>query len=322
MRFTSPTSRPSLTPMGYRLLHISETKLSDLDGFEFDEGKALWKGVVVREAVRSAWKSVEEGSVVEMNDWSARGAMGLDVVSEEDEDEDEDEFDEGREQQWFENLVTTFGEDETYLEDDAEHEWIESAVSMPDFDDLEYDADAVVAFTFPLPVSPTSPATGLPSMSITIDSIPTVSVTDVEVVEVDDDLPVYETAAGLIERSEALMSVSNHLHITPVISPLHSPISPLTLNASLSPPLIDRPEPELDDTLELEEMDWFALPPPLIRSLSYSTTSSGCDEDEPCRTPPLRHAELDQVSPGLEKWLSEEVNRVRRSIAVDEYVYG
>ncbi|WVQ94726.1 hypothetical protein IAU59_001806 [Kwoniella sp. CBS 9459] len=319
MRFTSPTSRPSLTPMGYRLLHLSEIKLSTLDGISYDEGKALWKGVLVREAVKNAWRSVEEGSVVEMNDWSARGAMGLDVVSEEEDEDamydmqgdDGSVIEERREQQWFENLISSFGEDETYLESQEErvvHEWVESDVSMPeDFEDLQYDAAEMVAFTFPLPVSPTP---------VTIDSLPTVASerTDVDIVEVvdedesdcdDDDTSISSSvsaASSIIEDADHdidyqsrhhLKTASSHALVrpglAPVASPILLPVSPMYLDHRASPPYVDRPEPA-DHWSDLEEyIDDFFLPPPLIRSLSSS------EDLEQCTTPPLRYCELSEV---------------------------
>ncbi|WVF67125.1 hypothetical protein IAT40_001870 [Kwoniella sp. CBS 6097] len=326
MRFVSPSSRPSLTPMGHRLLHLSEMKLSSLDGISYDEGKALWKGVLVREAVKNAWRSVEEGSVVEMNDWSSRGAMGLDVVSEE-EDEYEERgqgsmIEERREEQWFENLVSSFGEDESYLESQEEqvaHEWVESNVSMPeDFEDLQYDAAEMVAFTFPLPVSPTTPPT-LPvavrsSTPVTIDSLPTITSTrtDVDVVEVvdddesdsddDDDSSISSSVSAtssIIDRADdeydewphhlksKVSPVLARPGLAPIGSPELTPVSPMYLDPRASPPYIDRPEPA-DHWSDLEEYidDFFELPPPLIRSLSSS------EDLEECSTPPLRCSEL------------------------------
>jgi hypothetical protein len=64
----------------------------------------LWKGVVVREAVKSAWKSVDQGSFGEMNDWHSKSAMGLDVIGE---DEEEEEVGVAQEERWFENSKQT-----------------------------------------------------------------------------------------------------------------------------------------------------------------------------------------------------------------------
>ncbi|OCF30328.1 hypothetical protein I316_08032 [Kwoniella heveanensis BCC8398] len=332
MRFTSPTSRPSLTPMGYRLLHLSEMKLSTLDGISYDEGKALHKGVLVREAVKNAWRSVEEGSVAEMNDWSARGAMGLDVVSEEEEDDemydaevDGSASEERKEQQWFENLISSFGEDESYLdsqEERAAHEWVESNVSMPEeFEDFQYDAAEMVAFTFPVPISPTTPptlpvATRTPAVPITLDSLPSIASvsTDVDVIEVvDDDEDDFDdgvnsisssisAASSIIDRAHHDFDEWPHHHLktesspalvlpglAPVASPDLTPVSPMYLDPRASPPYIDRPEPA-DHWCDLEEYidDFFELPPPLIRSLSSS------EDLEECSTPPLRCSELNE----------------------------
>ncbi|WRT65623.1 uncharacterized protein IL334_002568 [Kwoniella shivajii] len=294
MRFTSPNSKPSLTPVGYRLLHLSEQKLSNLDGSLYDEGPALLKGVLVREAVKSAWKSVQEGSVVEMNDWTSLSAMGLDVVSEEDEDEIDQESNEER---WFEDLVSSFNEDETEIQQqEINHEWVESKVSEPVFDDLEYDVGHIEAFTFPNPLSPPTLVPALP--------IPQVTITDVSEVEVGDDdseegllysPESYHRSKSTIER---FISASiETAHITPILHPISSPLllppSPIEpINSDWDESLFIQPQwyNDFDDYV-----DEFSLPPPLIRSLSSSSNSFD-DEEERCSTPPLRYSELDESS--------------------------
>lgn len=169
MRFISATpTRPRLTPLGQRLLHLSNDKLISLDYplGNREDSNALWKGVVVREAVRSAWKTVDEGeNISEMTDWHSSTAMGLNVIGEEEEDEEyEDEetglmYTEGivdrsrGEERWFEELLSTLGEEEfEYRQDDSE--WTESSIASPD-DFMDLDVDGMEAFT--LPTVSTSP---------------------------------------------------------------------------------------------------------------------------------------------------------------------
>nr|XP_019012176.1 uncharacterized protein I206_03019 [Kwoniella pini CBS 10737]OCF50957.1 hypothetical protein I206_03019 [Kwoniella pini CBS 10737] len=283
-----------------------------MDGSLYDEGPALLKGILVKEAIRSAWQSVQEGSVVEMNDWTSMSAMGLEVVSEEDEEDQVEAEISGnpsastaREERWFEDLVSSFGEDdlENSIPQPEQHEWVESNVSEPVFDDYDYDYDPtqMEAFTFPSPTSPLSP----------VAIVPQVRVTDVEIVEVNDGEceaeAGFDRSKSTIERldSTSLVHVENrqHDHLTPVLKPLSSgglvppsPIEAIT-SVSVSPEwdesIYPYPQPyytEMDDYI-----DDFYLPPPLIRSLSSGSTHSM--EGEECGTPPLRYSELnDQPS--------------------------
>ncbi|WVQ78708.1 hypothetical protein IAT38_000795 [Cryptococcus sp. DSM 104549] len=316
MRFTSPDARPALTPLGHRLLHLSEQKLAYLDGSFYDEGPALLKGVLVREAVRSAWRSVADGAVVEMTDWSARGAMGLDVVDEMDEEQQDEET-------WFEDLVSSFGEEEAYSEGaSGEHEWVDSSVSMPEYD-IDFDVNGMEAFTFPLPTSPPAiPAADDRAADgrVSLASLPTVSVTGVDVVEVDDESDLSDDDAQYL--AESIHWPARHRHIpsstitftsttelaspstptllgypsSPLLAPLSSstlpPPSPFPLSPSASPALGEfvLPDPRSYYTEFEEYVDEFTLPPPLLRSLSWSSASS--EDGEVCRTPPLRGEEV------------------------------
>lgn len=154
MRFASP-SRPSLTPLGWRLISLSEQKLYDIDASPVgarESGSALRKGVLVREAVKSAWRSVEDGQRGEMNDWHSATAMGLDVIGENDEEEEEEEQ---QEEKWFEDLLSSLGEEEVRVgaEQYQPAEWAESEVKGVDYE--EYDYEEMEAYTIPLPPSPT-----------------------------------------------------------------------------------------------------------------------------------------------------------------------
>jgi len=157
MRFQS-TVRPVLTPLGQRLITLSERKLYALEPPVGGRDEAnLLKGILIQESVRSAWRSVEQGHQVQVNDWQSNNAMGLDVIGEEEEEEEEVEQEE-RSERWFEELVQSFGDDE--MIDEHEHEWAESEVgSAIDEDDFEY-YEEFEHYTLPSP--PSSP-TQLPS---------------------------------------------------------------------------------------------------------------------------------------------------------------
>ncbi|WVQ74562.1 hypothetical protein IAR50_004163 [Cryptococcus sp. DSM 104548] len=268
MRFTSD-ARPSLTPLGSRLLHISERKLSSLDGITYDEGFDLLKGVLVREAVRSAWQSVNDGEEVEMTNWSSHGAMGLEVYEEEKEEDMEKV-----EQRWFEDIVTTLDEDEDEVA--HEHEWAESNVTIPEYD-LELNVEGMEAFTFSLPPSPSTPPTE-PAPS------------SVDVVEVEDDESEIsdEDMAVLTQSTHWSLPITSTIdHIEHASSPPPSPLpepSPLQIPASLYPGYDDY-FTGFDEYID----EFSALPPPLLRSLS---ASSEADDTEVCKTPPMRTAEL------------------------------
>ena len=115
MRFTPPDVRPTLTPLGHRLLHLSERKLASYDyplGYR-EEVNAMWKGVIVRETIRSAWKFDEEGSEGDLTDWRSKGAMDLDVIGEEGDGEEDGEVTTPKgEEMWFEETIRRLGEDE------------------------------------------------------------------------------------------------------------------------------------------------------------------------------------------------------------------
>lgn len=280
MRFTS-TARPALTPLGQRLLQISETKLARLEpGVGGRDSAVLLKEVVVRQAVKSAWKSVDQGYLAtEMTNWKSHTAMGLDVIGEDEEEEEdaEGEFErtEVREERWFEDLITSFGEDDFGPADQGmEHEWTESNVASA-FDDVEYEEDAMEAYTFPMsPPSPRPVVVFNPAPAPTPIALPV----EVDVVEVDqeedqvDDVEVEIAAVahvhsvGIAPARRFFVNLSDGYDMP---TPVSTPIQPT------------RYLPDCDE----DDIDEYALPPPLIRSYSSSSDSSMCESDE-CVTPP------------------------------------
>lgn len=301
MRFTS-NARPSLTPLGHKLLHLSEVKLSNLDsplgGREI--GSAMWKGVVVREAVKSAWKSVETDDS-EMTDWRSQGAMGLDVISE---DEEEEAVTEDK---WFDNLLSTLGEDEEY--DFGSHEWAESSVCEPVLDDLEYDVEDIQAYTIPSspPSSPPSQPAILPVSVTTLtattspvtfaDTYTYADDTEVAIVEVEDvdDIDDCECEECHVARPEMVINRGDLVYPTQPVILRADPLLSATSSTTTSPcesPMSDITECDLDWE---EPDDNFLLPPPLHRS-SYSSSSSATDENEiECQTPVQTCEDLEEV---------------------------
>ena len=253
MYFHSST-RPSLTPLGWRLISLSEQKLYDIDASPIgarESGSALRRGVLVREAVKSAWRSVEDGQKGEMNDWHAHNAMGLDVIGENEEEEEE----EGQqEERWFEDLLSSLGEEEVRVEQRAE--WAVSEVQG--VDDEVYDVEDMEAYTIPLPPSPTvMPKSPVLSTSL-ISTSPTpvdrfvapqmaVAHTTVDIVSVDDledfsDSPFksfdsFDSSSSFspVSSVSAISSGTDALSNTTSTSSLPSLSLSASISASLSP---------------------------------------------------------------------------------------
>lgn len=233
----------------------------------------LLREVVVREAVKSAWRSVDQGHAsTEMTNWKSTTAMGLDVIGE---DEEEEEYEDGeggvaegeREERWFEDLITSFGEEDfAQVDQGAEHEWTESNVASA-FDDDMYEEDAMEAYTFPMsPPSPRSTITFTPEVASV--ALPV----GVEVVEVDNGDEEEAVEVQGIERVPAVVRPF-YLHVADEYDNLPVPVSTPIQPTRHLPDLID------------DDIDEYALPPPLVRSFSSSSDSSMCDSDV-CVTPP------------------------------------
>jgi hypothetical protein len=276
---------------------LSERKLYSLEPPVGGRDEAtLLRGVLVREAVRSAWRSVESGQQVEVNNWQSDSAMGLDVIGEEEEDEEEEQeaaLVEERNERWFEELVQSFGDDDGV----EEHEWAESEVGTPiDYD--EFDDDEFEHYTLPSP--PVSPIQAPTSPSFTTTPLSTISsppkpsftlVNDPEPADVSSTSISTVIAVEVVEVDSDYGYQSRDDHIEGRLSykPNGKDARPLTpyLSATCSPP---SPTPIYDD---LEDDD-LVLPPSLHRC--PSTSSVRCfdctDEedgrsDDGCLTPPL-----------------------------------
>ncbi|BEI82100.1 hypothetical protein CcaverHIS002_0212600 [Cutaneotrichosporon cavernicola] len=126
MQFASTRSM-TLTPLGQRLLALSRAKLHSLDAApgSRDPTDGLRRGVLVREAIRSAWASLETPTAHhELTSWRA---PALDVLTEEDEEEEYDD-----EERWLDAQLADAADDD----DDDE----ECTVSAPVYDEYEFEA--------------------------------------------------------------------------------------------------------------------------------------------------------------------------------------
>jgi hypothetical protein len=265
---------------------MSEQKLYDLDAptGARESGSALLRGVLVREAVKSAWSSIDDGSSDEMTNWKSETAMGLDVIGE-DEEEEQDE----QEEKWFEDLLSSLGEEE---QPTTSAEWVESEVLG--VDDELYDVDEMEAYTIPLPpsppVQPKLPVVesivqrlAAPVERITIDSLVTVDAVE----DVDDD-----DAASDCSDCSMCRSIAAHLDGEFPSAPA-PPSTPITRPISTCDPASGAFEFEgraIPDVFECDDDDDdMLLPPPLHRSWSSDSTDSF--DDDVCRTPPTMSCE-------------------------------
>ncbi|EJT47311.1 hypothetical protein A1Q2_02217 [Trichosporon asahii var. asahii CBS 8904] len=125
MHFASNT-QPTLTPLGVRLINVSRHKLSSLEPAVGgrDSNDLLRRGVLVREALRSAWATLDTPAPAsELTDWRAPDALGLSVLSEEDEEE--------AEERWLDDVLSDMEDDSS----DSSSDWAETTVGMPDADE-------------------------------------------------------------------------------------------------------------------------------------------------------------------------------------------
>lgn len=247
MRFQS-TVRPVLTPLGQRLITLSERKLYALEPPVGGRDEAtLLRGILIQESVRSAWRSVEKGHQVQVNDWQSTTAMGLDIIGEEEEEEEESEQEE-RSERWFEELVQSFGDDE--MIDEQEHEWAESEVgSAVDEDDFEY-YEEFEHYTLPSPPSSPTQLPSSPPSSISVLTSPPTSISTSEGLgDINSHLQVNIVAVDVVEVDQ-LDEVSSSpvwrdsIPSTPLLSASRSPSVSPVISFSLA-----------DDTLEIDTLE-------------------------------------------------------------------
>ncbi|KAL1410383.1 hypothetical protein Q8F55_004391 [Vanrija albida] len=286
MHFSSSVA-PTLTPLGVRLLSLSNRKLTDLEApvGSREPGFALLRGVLVREAVRSAWASLEQGPT-ELTNWRAPTALGLDTLSEEDEEEDELE---NVEQRWLDDVLDD-ASDEDGVSVMAASEWAET------YDVEYYDVNGFQAYTLDSAVTYGEETT---SSDVTV----------VEVAAVDDD----------DEDDYDEVSSTTWLELSEPEKPQH--VEDVATEQAENAPLQEVPA-EVAAPAAQGYGDYFAYtppcadddiclqvsPPPLMRrSLSSCSTDSLEDEDDHCcRTPPLDAScesldDLDDLSAGISK---------------------
>jgi len=264
-----------------------------------------------------------------MNDWHQQGAMGLDVIGEEEEEEEEGEIASshsasGHEEKWFEEFLSTLGDDESSSA--LEAEWIESSVSTAEWDDLEYDEEGMESYTIssPPPSPPSQPVspvlTTAPTSTSSSDtelspepitvSLPQVTVQVQDVPEEGDEtcedcddncLSSSRTAPPSFRTPTSFISPNTLSHPPSFSQKLYALSTSRDFNTS-NPPVtpsitpISSCETSPDtgygyssiETLEDCEDD-FSLPPPLHRSFSSDSASSGSDVE--CVTPPYRYCE-------------------------------
>lgn len=305
MHFASNTS---ITPLGVRLLNVSRAKLEALDlpiGTREPEN-ALHRGVLVREAVRSAWASVESNNTSQLTDWRSTNALGLDAVTE----EDEEDFDSDMaEERWLDDVLANVEQaDEPY--------WIEATVGTPDYEDEDYEYAEAESYTFP------SRASGA---DVTVVAVSDLDADDEYVdswLELDESTwqvkaPQYSTRSeeeDLPELSPPSSSTSSSSSL-----PTPSPRPVLLERAAyeaMSPPkktlyvteddhivfdFYDDSYNDFNDCLDGECAEDF-IPPPLDKCDDSSYRFEDDDDDDcECRTPPLMPSdcsELEEVASG------------------------
>jgi hypothetical protein len=260
-----------------------------------DPAGALLKEVLVREAVRSAWASLE-GGPSDLTDWRAPTALGLDTLTEEDEEEEEDAI-EAAEAAWLDDVLSSFGDERpatsTTVATEQSAAWAETTVLRPEADDFDYDDDAVQAFTLPSMSSSMDieEADALIGHSLSAD------VTVVEVAAVDDESDYSDYDENMTTSWIELDTDYSHKgeieHVEDVDVDSDSDVSlasPLSHSPLLSPMSEDSEPEEGTDvfispaTNALLQAIPFALRPRLVRAHahvyhSYSAENRDVDVD-------------------------------------------
>jgi hypothetical protein len=268
-------------------MNLSHTKLARLEPPNGGRDRpTLLRGVLVRQAVRSAWASLDDGAS-ELTDWRAPTALGLDTLAEEDEDEDNQE---AAEAAWLDNVLSSFDDDEAdaHAQASAESAWAETTVSRPEADDFDYDNDVVQAVALP-PMSDDmdhleeADALVVPTINVNVNLAATATdVTVVEVASVDDmdddeDLYYQDMATSWIELDAYK---DDYLYETDVE---YEPFSTDRLSmAALSPVDNDDEDdvPVAKNSTPLQAIHRPALARPVVmRTLVSSSPDSNDDSD-------------------------------------------
>ncbi|RSH85387.1 hypothetical protein EHS25_004783 [Saitozyma podzolica] len=158
IRFTSPElARQTMTPLRHRLLHLSQQKLERL---EPPRRQPRGRHISLEDCPGPRGRPVHvevgrPGPGGGHHRLVQKGARTLWVIGKE-EDEDEErqvvvQDKEGRGRAWFEELLANMEQDEYSCDDGRKAEWTESSVSRAVYDDLEYQAEGMVACAIPLP---------------------------------------------------------------------------------------------------------------------------------------------------------------------------
>lgn len=275
MHFAS-TAAPTLTPLGVRLLNVSRCKLTSLEPSVGgrDKNDLLRRGVLVREALRSAWATLDSPAPAsELTDWRAPDALGLSVLSE----EDEEEYEEAAEERWLDDVLSDM--DDVHI--DADSPWAETTVSVPDADEDSMCCEFEVAH--------------IESVELDENYDELVSVV-VHVAAVDDD-DSDEYEEDDVEVATAWLELPRK-HSSGIVFCDDVASSSERLCQALSQ-LAAEPQPRaraansfIDEVEELEEL------PALQRCVADEDEDDEDDEDDDCcRTPPLLSCEeLEEIA--------------------------
>lgn len=265
MHFAS-TATPTLTPLGVRLLNASRHKLSVLEPSVGgrDKNDLLRRGVLVREALRSAWATLDTPAPAsELTDWRAPDALGLSVLSEEDEEE--------AEERWLDDVLSDIEEPEPA----AESDWAETTVSVPDADEENMCCEFEIAHIESVELDE--------NYADLVDVVVHVAaVDDDDDEEFDEDAVEVATAWRELPRKHSAAVVYCDDTATQSASSAHR------LHQALSQ-LAAEPRVIFDtDVEELEEL-------PALQRCSAEDDED--DDDDCCRTPPLLSCEdLEEIA--------------------------
>lgn len=261
----STSAAPTLTPLGVRLLNVSHHKLGALEPSigGRDGNDLLRRGVLVREALRAAWATIDSPES-ELTDWRAPDALGLSVLSEEEEEDEE-----MAEERWLDDV----------LSDIEEPAWAETTVSTPSSDDMDEDCVSCDYDAFEI----------AHIESVQLDDNYDV-VVQVAAVDEDDDEEDAVVATAWFELPRKAAAEVVFCDELPAPAPVAAKVvqvaapDPSNLHRALSQVVL-KPD-ECDEVEELPALQGCAL-----------DDDDEDEEDDCCRTPPLLSCEdLEEIS--------------------------